>query len=253
MIATTTKTVVARRNGARSHGPVTAAGKARSAQNARSHGVCARTLVLTDPTESAMLAELRAVLLARWQPFDAAEAHLVEELVFTAWRQLRLRLVEDAVLARAQHGEPASPELPSLPTLIRYRGRLDRDARHAQQELLELRRGRDRIAEPLQLRWLAERIDHARAIAAAYPPSSQPVGDVGTNEPTPPDADRLPPVTDGMDDAAGAGSLASGMNEPRHPVPPLPPQEPGRTVTSLNRHRRRRRAALARLALRAAA
>ena len=60
---------------------------------------------------------------------DAAEAHLVEELVFAAWRQVRLRAVEDAVLARAERGEPPSPNLPSLATLMRYRGRIERDGR----------------------------------------------------------------------------------------------------------------------------
>ena len=101
------KAETARRNGALSRGPVTPEGRARSARNASRHGICARTLVPADPGEAAALAELRAAFLARWQPMDAAEAHLVEELVFAAWRQVRLRAVEDAVLVRAQHGLPA--------------------------------------------------------------------------------------------------------------------------------------------------
>ncbi len=95
--------------------------------NATRHGLCGRAC----PTDADAheLADLRAALLARWQPADAAEAHLVEELVFAAWRQVRLRAVEDAVLARAERGEEPGPGLPSLATLIRYRGRIDRDAR----------------------------------------------------------------------------------------------------------------------------
>ena len=130
------------------------------------------------------LADLRAALLARWRPADAAEAHLVEELVFAAWRQMRLRAVEDAVLARAERGEEPGPGLPSLATLIRYRARIDRDVDRAMDALIELRRRRAKIADPLRLRWLAERIEQAQAIAAAFPPDA-PTAEVGTNEPTP--------------------------------------------------------------------
>ena len=99
--------------------------------NATRHGLCARTMVPGEGEDGGELAALRAALLARWQPVDAAEAHLVEELVFAAWRQVRLRAVEDAVLARAERGEVPSPALPSLATLMRYRGRIERDGRAA--------------------------------------------------------------------------------------------------------------------------
>ena len=125
------KAEIARANGALSNGPVSAEGKARSALNATRHGLCARTMVLGEGEDAGELAALRAALLARWQPVDAAEAHLVEELVFAAWRQVRLRAVEDAVLARAERGEVPSPALPSLATLMRYRGRIERDGRQA--------------------------------------------------------------------------------------------------------------------------
>ena len=72
-------------------------------------------MVLNDAEEAAEFAGLRAAMLGRWQPLDAAEAHWVEELVFVAWRQRRLRTLEDAVLARV--GEPKSSRaLPSLAT-----------------------------------------------------------------------------------------------------------------------------------------
>ena len=242
------KAETARRNGALSRGPVTPEGKARSARNASRHGICARTLVPADPGEAAALAELRAAFLARWQPMDAAEANLVEELVFAAWRQVRLRAVEDAVLARAQRGQPASPDLPSLATLIRYRARLARDAQHAADGLRELRRRRDGIADPAQLRWLAERIDHALAIAAAHPPPDAPAGDAGTNEPT---AAIVPVTTDREREPDGTNESANGMNEPRYQVPPLPAgwqDEPGPPLRGPNRHHRRRLAALHRQA-----
>ena len=158
---------IARRNGALSRGPATPEGKARSAMNATRHGLCGRAM--PEGADAHELADLRAALLARWQPADAAEAHLVEELVFAAWRQMRLRAVEDAVLARAERGEEPGPGLPSLATLIRYRGRIDRDAGRATDALVELRRRRKEIVDPMRLRWLAERIEQAQAIAAAIP------------------------------------------------------------------------------------
>ena len=167
-------------------------------------------MVLHDAEETAELAALRAAMLGRWQPLDAAEAHWVEELVFVAWRQRRLRVLEDAVLARA--GEPeAGPALPSLATVIRYRGRLDRDWRRAGEELAALRRKRATMADPAQLRWLADRLDHAHASAAA----------------------SLPPSISSADDVT-----TRGTNEPRHAAPPLP--EPGTNDPAPGRHARTR-------------
>ena len=205
-----TRAETARRNGALSHGPITPEGKARSAMNATRHGLCARTMVLGEGEDGGELAALRAALLARWQPVDAAEAHLVEELVFAAWRQVRLRAVEDAVLARAERGEAPSPALPSLATLMRYRGRIERDGRQAVEQLAALRRGRKELADPMRLRWLAERIEQAQAIAACTPATGDaPVTETrtddsesGTNEPTSPDGtNELPP---GMSEPARA-------------------------------------------------
>jgi hypothetical protein len=233
-------------------------------------------MVLHDAEEAAELAALRAAMLGRWQPLDAAEAHWVEELVFVAWRQRRLRVVEDAVLARA--GEPeAGLALPSLATVIRYRGRLDRDWRRAVEELAALRRGRKGMVDPAQLRWLADRLDHAGAAAAAPLSPSMSASDGVTTRGTSEPRHAPPPLPEpGTNDLAPAGTrepgiandtneietgtneptrpnrtneFAAGTNEPRHPVPPLPASyadEPaGRP---LNRHQRRRLAALTRRA-----
>ena len=242
------KAEIARANGALSHGPVSAEGKARSALNAARHGLCARTMVLGEGEDGGELAGLRAALLRRWQPVDAAEAHLVEELVFAAWRQVRLRAVEDAVLARAERGEPPSPALPSLATLMRYRGRIERDGRQAVEQLAALRRGRKELADPMRLRWLAERLERAQAIVEACAPATSEApmtatrtddSGIGTNEPTDQDCTNKSPP---------------GMNEPRYAVPPLRvARAEGASAQRLNRHERRRLAALGRCGLPAAA
>lgn len=176
-----TKAAIARRNGAISRGPVTPEGKARSACNALRHGMSSRTTVLYDG-ELAALAALRAAMLARCQPLDAAEAHWVEELVFVAWRQRRLRGLEEAVLAWI--GVENAPTLPSLATVMRYRARLSREWRRACGELAALRLGRDGLPEPSDLRWLADRIEQAHAIAAHDPQNCTNEFPIGTNEPT---------------------------------------------------------------------
>ena len=189
---------IARRNGVLSSGPVSAEGKARSAQNALPSRSVLKEYGPARRQEAAELAALRAAMLGRWQPLDAAEAHWVEELVFVAWRQRRLRVLEDAVLRRA--GEPeAGPALPSLATVIRYRGRLDRDWRRAGEELAALRRKRATMADPPS--------------SAGSPTAST----------TPRATASLPPSISAADDVS-----TRGTNEPRHPVPPLP--EPARTI-----------------------
>ena len=261
------KAETARRNGALSRGPVTAEGKARAARNSNRHGLCAKALVLGADEDAAALAALRAAMLARHQPVDEAEAHWVEELVSAAWRQRRLRALEDAVLACATAGE-ADPALPSLATVIRYRGRLERDWRRATEELAALRRGRGtRLPDPDQLRRLARQVELARALAAAHPPAPEPMTATGTDEPEakgttnelPPGANEPTAATRTDEGRIGTSEpappkrtndLAVGMNEPRHPVPPLPAgwpgHEPAAPARPLNRHQRRRLAALAR-------
>lgn len=235
----TTKAEIARRNGALSRGPVTAAGKARSALNATRHGLSSRTVVLRGDAEAAELDALRAALLARCQPLDAAEAHWVEELVFVAWRQRRLRDLEEAVLAGA--GTEHAPVLPSLATVMRYRARLDREWRRAGEELAALRQGRPAMADPSQLRWLADRIERVNrtiAAAAACPesPAAETTGEM--------------PAAQGAEPENRVDEPPIGTNEPRHPVPPSPAsglEEPSPS-RSLNRHQRRRLAALMRRA-----
>ena len=156
MLPSPSKADIARRNGALSQGPVTAAGKARSARNATRHGLCARTLLLGDGEDAAAFAALRAAMLARHhRPPDEAQAHWVEELVFVAWRQRRLRVLEDAVLAQLAAGEdgagpavagdadplprPARPRL--APCHRRARGPAPRPGRHR-------RSGRARAGPP---------------------------------------------------------------------------------------------------------
>ena len=203
-----------RANGALSRGPTTPSGKARSAQNGTRHGL-AGPFRLLPGEDAAAYGRLRAALLARHAPADAAEEHWVEELAFAAWRLRRLRALDAAdgtsepePQARAEPDEAARS--PSLATLARYRGRVERDQRQALQALEALRASRPRLpasvagATPAQLRWLADRAGRKAGAEA------------GTSEP-----ERHAPAEP----------------EPAALAPAAPP---------LNRQQRRRLAALAR-------
>src|SRR3954463_8754418 len=97
---TSAQSSASRANGALSRGPATPEGKARSAQNGTRHGLAGPFRLL--PGEDAATYErLRAALLARHAPADAAGEHWVEELAFAAWRLRRLRALDAAALDAA--------------------------------------------------------------------------------------------------------------------------------------------------------
>jgi hypothetical protein len=100
-------------NGARSKGPLTADGKRRSSQNATSHGLLARHIVLND--ESA--ASFEAVMtdhLSRLQPADGVELGMVEEMVASHWRLRRAWAIETRQLENAADAQPSADPLDRL-------------------------------------------------------------------------------------------------------------------------------------------
>jgi len=87
------KSETARINGAKSHGPVTPEGKARSAANSRRHGLAAASIVI--PGESAEDFQLLlAGYIDQFQPQTAVEAGLVELMAAARWRLRRLLAIE---------------------------------------------------------------------------------------------------------------------------------------------------------------
>lgn len=127
----------ARLNGARSRGPVTAAGKARASRNAFRHGLDATVHLLAPGEDPAALERLRSALFAEYHPDRPSRALLVERLAAATWKLRRAERLE-AVL----HGLPPRPplgrldpdpglpaaltRLPELATLLRHQGRLER-------------------------------------------------------------------------------------------------------------------------------
>jgi len=108
MHSLTNKADIARRNGARSHGPTTPAGKARSCRNALVHGRRAVKLAEFVPPESATLSNedrqkffaLFDQNLGKYQPADPAEKAVVREITATQWANLRIAAARQALLNR---------------------------------------------------------------------------------------------------------------------------------------------------------
>jgi hypothetical protein len=119
-----------RRNGAKSRGPTTPEGKARSAQNALKHGFRAQKHVLLVDENAAEFAALEAALIEELAPDGALQSVLARRLAAAAWRLSRADRMESEVLARARYGNADlglavirdGNGARVLPTLLRYRG-----------------------------------------------------------------------------------------------------------------------------------
>jgi hypothetical protein len=119
-----------RKNGARSRGPKTSAGKARSAQNALKHGLRALGYVVL-PDESALeFQALEAALLDELAPVGALQRLLATRVAIAAWRLSRADRIETELFAerRWTPGDPLGLAMirdgngtRSFETLMRYR------------------------------------------------------------------------------------------------------------------------------------
>jgi hypothetical protein len=89
----------ARRNGAKSRGPATAAGKQKSARNSHRHGLYAKKLTPApgSPEESALIA-IAESLKSQFQPRNAAESRAIEIAAISFWAFRRIQALEKITL-----------------------------------------------------------------------------------------------------------------------------------------------------------
>jgi hypothetical protein len=119
-----------RRNGAKSRGPKTPEGKARSAQNALKHGLRAQKHIVLQGEDAAEFNALESALIEELAPVGALQSVLAQRVVAASWRLARAERLEAELFA---HNHLAGGSLGlalirdcngarSFDTLLRYRG-----------------------------------------------------------------------------------------------------------------------------------
>ncbi len=146
----------ARRNGARSRGPITPEGKLASAQSNLKHGLFSEAVTIEGECVERFNA-LHASLFERLQPEGPIEIALVENMVMCRWRQMRLWVMEKSALDHEIRKQAAINQAEDKPTraalahraltdetrsfenLSRYETRFDRQFSRALQRFKEQR------------------------------------------------------------------------------------------------------------------
>ena len=88
-----------RRNGAKSRGPKTPEGRARSAQNALKHGLRAQKYVVLPDEDAAAFEALEAALMEELAPEGALQTVLARRVVAASWRLERAERLEAELFA----------------------------------------------------------------------------------------------------------------------------------------------------------
>jgi hypothetical protein len=119
-----------RRNGAKSRGPKTPEGKARSVQNELKHGMRAQKYLVLPEEDAAEFAALEAALVEELAPTGALQMVLAHRVAVAVWRLARADHIEADLFAERSY-RAAGPGLAlirdgngtrSFETLLRYRG-----------------------------------------------------------------------------------------------------------------------------------
>jgi hypothetical protein len=165
-MATPAQTLANRTNAEHSTGPKTEAGKERSSRNSFKHGLTSSKIVLPgeDPAE---YDAFRAGILEQYQPANAIEQILVEELAAAGWRLNRSRAVETEILKKLM-GDAADSavglatvfvEKPKeFQRLLRYLTSIERAYFRVLDKLTKLQKERraEEQAAALEKAWLAQ-------------------------------------------------------------------------------------------------
>ncbi|MFN7938829.1 MAG: hypothetical protein U0R19_36205 [Bryobacteraceae bacterium] len=174
MSISTAHSAAARQNGAQSHGPVTDEGKARSAQNARKHGLFG-AIVVHNQKEAESYNSLLEAYTEEFKPTTIFEYRCVREMVNAEFRlhALRTRMIileagfitetgEDAATeeARANAFYRFASSGQTLSLALRYERHFQRQYEKAHRDLTEARR-----KSALDREQIAKRADQAMANA----------------------------------------------------------------------------------------
>jgi hypothetical protein len=172
----------ARINGAKSQGPVTPEGRARSSQNALRHGLSSLHVVI--PGENpAEFAELRESYLDLFQPSSLPESELAETMAAARWRLRRINRIETELLSAEDFDfDEMANESKAPALLIRYERHLTRTYESARKELQTLQKMKAAQAPAPQ----PEKVQNEPK-RQAFPPPRPPVPQQNEVKVTPPD------------------------------------------------------------------
>jgi hypothetical protein len=146
----------------RSGGPRTEAGKARSSQNARKHGLLTEKIFILQTEDPAEWQKLQDTWIAKLEPKDDLELLAVNRIAFAQWRMHRLWAMETAAIDKemddqapafdARYGADADPFLRGMLAfeafaakengaglMHRYQGHLERCYARAFKSFMDLR------------------------------------------------------------------------------------------------------------------
>jgi hypothetical protein len=216
-----------RRNGAKSRGPKTGEGKARSAQNALRHGLRAQKYLVLPEEDAAEFAALEAALLAELAPVGALQTVLARRVAVAAWRLARADRLEVELFEERGYTN-ASPGLAlirdgngtrSFETLLRNRGAAMAEFWRALKTLKALQAEAKSIEQPAA---------SAYALQASTRCSPRPLAAHAPNEPEC-HAERSAPPRAQMAHRPIPDRPAP-RRDTTEPRPPAQPNEPERTA-----------------------
>ncbi len=84
-------------NARHSTGPKTPEGKARAAANSRTHGLCAKDVIISTPEEHTEFSELLTLHLAEIKPNGSIEQVIFDQMIADTWNLRRIRRLETAL------------------------------------------------------------------------------------------------------------------------------------------------------------
>jgi len=116
-----------RANAAKSTGPRTPEGKARSSRNARTHGFTASTFTVVRLEELDEIARLKQDIVAVYQPVNSQELFALEQMALAQQTMLRAARLESGLfttclqMALNDNDTPFSPMCPALAAMATCR------------------------------------------------------------------------------------------------------------------------------------
>ena len=216
-----------RRNGAKSRGPKTPEGKARSSRNALKHGLRAQHLVALGDEDLDAFDALEAALMAELAPQSALQAVLARRIVTASWRLERAERMEGELFAQNIRGTTSfglamirdCNGARAFDTLLRYRRGTLAELWRSLRTLKELQAEAAAQQEALAPAPAVEAVTPAPAPMVRAPAPAR------AAQPDEPERRKNPCDSDRARDPAKRNA-EPGPNSARHPLPP--PALPGR-------------------------